>query len=288
MCALHITKEGETKSMDSYLQNSNGTSNNPYTPGGYERAKLRKLLLIVVGVLAAIAIIALVVHFVRPESQQSKYIKSATAAARKGTPNAKVTNVKVADGFALATVSGPTTNGPENIVYTAVFKVNQDGSMTQIANGSSFSPIDLLGLGIPLATQAKLTEHNLTQTQQDLASTCGYSGGNAPGYIGFNGSFNPGGWQIDAATLDGSEQALTAAISNKNAAAKDGEKVICVKATREKSNFSTDKQTYISTFTLELQLITGNGTVTTHTFTFAVGPNYYRSYTLDGQKIQNR
>ena len=274
--------------MNPYSQNNSVINDNPYTPGGYEKNKLKKLLLIVVGVLAAIAIIALVVHFSQSENQQSKYIKSATAAVRKQIPNAKVTNVKVAGGFAVATVSYQTTESRTSIINTAVLKVNQDGSMAEVANGISFSTIDLLGLGIPLATQAKLTGHNLAQTQQELAGTCGYSGGNAPGYIGFNGSFNPGGWQIDAATLDGLEQALTTAVSNKNAGAKSDENVICVNATREKSNFSTNKQTYISTFTLELQLITDNGTVTPHIFTFATGPNYYRSYTLDGQKIQAR
>jgi hypothetical protein len=273
--------------MEPYLQSNNVTNNNPYMPGGHER-KLRRLLFIAVGVLAAIAIIVLVVHLSQPESQQSKNMNSATAAARKVTPNAVVSNVKVDGGFALATVSDPTAVGQANAGNLTIFKVNKDGSMTQIANGSSFSPIDLLGLGMPLASQAMLTGHSLAQTQEDLAATCGYSVGDAPGYIGFSGSFNPGGWQIDAGTLDGLEQALTAVISNKNGQANNGEKVICVNATRKNSNASTDKQTYISTFTLGLQFITGNGTVTSHTFTFAVGPNYYRSYTLDGQKLQTR
>lgn len=271
---------------DTSSQNSNGISTAPNTPGGYEKTKLRKLLLIATGVLATIAIVALIVHFSQPGSQQSKYIKSATAAARKQTPNAVVSDVKVAGGFALATVSDPTAQGQAGAGNVAVFKVNNDGSMTQIANGSSFSPIALLELGIPLATQAQLTGRDLSQTKQYLATMCGYSGGNVPGYFGFKASFSPDGWQIDAAALDGIEQALTTAISNKNAEAKSGEKVICVNATRENSNVSTDKQTYISTFTLKLQLITDNGTATTHTFTFALGPNYYRSYTLDGQKIQ--
>jgi hypothetical protein len=274
--------------MDPHLQSSNVTNNNSYTPGGYEKTKPKKLLLIVVGVLAAIAIIALIAHFSQPESQQSKYTKSATVAARKVTPHAVVSNIKVAGGFALATVSDPTAAGQAQAGNVTIFKVNKDGSMIQIANGSSFSPVDLLGFGIPLATQAKLTGNNLTQVQQDLASTCGYSGGNAPGYIGFNGSFNPGGWQIDASTLNGLEQALTAAISNKNVGAESSEKVICINATREKSNATTDKQTYVSTFTLELQFIASNGTVTSHTFIFAIGPHYYHSYTLDGQKIQTR
>lgn len=269
-------------------QNISGINSNSTTPGGYEKTKLRKLLFIAVGIVVTIAIIALIMLLSQSDSQQSKYIKAATAAARKQTPNAKVKDVKVAGGFASATVSDPTSQSQANSGNQTFFKVNKDGSMTQIANGSSFSPVDLLGFGIPLSTQANLTGRNLIQTQQDLAATCGFSGGNTPGYIGFNGSFNPGGWQIDAATLDGLEQALTTAITNKNSGAKSGEKIICVNATRENSNATIDRQTYISTFTLKLQFITSNGIVTSHTITFAVGPNYYRGYTLDGQKIQAR
>ena len=62
-------------------------------------------------------------------------------------------------------------------------------------------------------------------------------------------------------------------------------KVICVNATQKNSNTTTDKTTYISTFTLQVQFITDDGTLTTHTVTFAVGPNYYHSYTLDGHDI---
>jgi len=273
-------------SWDPYSQNSNGTHNNPYTPGGYEKAKLRKLLLIVVGVLAAIAITTLVVHLSRPESQQSKYIKSATAAARKQIPHAKVKNLNVAGGFALAIVSDPTATGQANAGNTTLFKLNKDGSMTQIANGSSFDPIDLLGLGIPLATQAKLTESSTGQVRQNLADVCGYNGGSVPGYIGFEGSFSPDGWQIDSATLIGLEKVLSKAISNQNVAAKPGNAVICVNATRKNSNAVTDTKTYISTFTLQVQFVTSNGALTTHTLTFATGPNYYRNYALDGVDIK--
>jgi hypothetical protein len=271
---------------DSFSQNNNEIYNNPYTPGGNEKSKLKIILILVtVFVLASIGVIALMTHSSPPKSQQDKYTQSATAAAKKKTPNAKVSNVKVAGGFAMSTVQDPTADGQANAGNVTFFKVNKDGSMTQIASGSSFSPIDLLGFGIPLATQAELTGQSLAQVQQNLASLCGYNGSNTPGYFGFDGSFSPGGWQIDATTLDGLEQALTGVLGNKNSKAKQGETVFCVNATRKNSNRSTNTKTYISTFTLELQFIASSGTVTTHTFTFATGPNYYRSYTLDGQKI---
>lgn len=258
----------------------------PNVPDGYEKARSAKTLKIVIGAIVVIGVVVLGVYFSLSQDGQDKYTKSATAAARKKDPNAEVRNVKVAGGFALATVSDPTAEGQENTGNMTIFKVNGDGSMTQLANGSSFSPIDLLGFGIPLATQAKLTGHSLTQVQQNLAGTCGYDGGSAPGYIGFDGSFDPGGWQIDAATLDGLEQALTNVVGNNNAGLKNDQKIICVSATRDNSNATTDKQTYISTFTLDLQFITGDGTITDHVFTFATGPHYYRGYTLDGQKVQ--
>lgn len=272
---------------DPYSQNSTGTNTNPYTPGGYEKAKLRKVVLITGGVLAVIAIFALTVHFTRSDSQQSKYTKSATAAARKQIPHANVTEVKVAGGFALAVVSDPTANGQAGAGNTTVFKVNEDGSMKQLANGSYFSPIDLLALGIPLATQAKLTGIDVGQIKQNLADQCGYDGGSVPGYSGFDGSsFSPDGWQIDSSTLTGLEQAVSDTVSNQNAGAKPGEAVICVNATQKNSNATTDLKTYISTFTLQVQFITADGTLTDHTLTFATGPNYYRTYALDGQNIK--
>jgi hypothetical protein len=225
---------------DPDLQNNNQTYNNPYKDEGYEKTKSRKLLLIVFGIFLAIALLLLTFHLSRPESQQSKYIKSTTAAARKQIPYAVVKNVKVAGGFAIATVSDPSSQGQSNSGNETIFKVNKDGSMVQIASGSYFSPIDLLGFGIPLATQAKLT---------------------------------------------GLEQKLSDTINNQNTNVKSNMAVICVNATRNNSNKVIDTVTYISTFTLQVQFITANGTLTKHTVTFAIGPHYYRMYTIDGRAI---
>ena len=156
--------------------------------------------------------------------------------------------------------------------------------MVQLAEGSSFGPLDLLGLGVPLATQAKLTGSNIIQVKQNLANQCGYSNG-AIGFIGFNSSFSPGEWQIDSSTLIGLEQKLSDSITNQNANMKSDMVVICINATLKNSNYTIDKTTYISTFSLQVRFVTSDGTLTTHTVTFAVGPNYYRSYTLDGNNI---
>lgn len=268
-------------SENPFLPNNDHMNGNLYTGGGYDK---KRLSIVVVVFVSALVIISILIFVFR--GGQDKYTQSATAAARKVTPNAKVSDLKVAGGFALASVNSPTASGQGKSGNLTVFRVNPDSSMTQIADGSSFGPVDLLELGIPLATQAQLTKSDVTQVKQNFANQCGYNGDNAPGYRSFGGSFSPGEWQIDAFTLDGLEQALTTVIRSKNANAKSDEKVICINATREKSNAATDRQTYISTFTLELQFITGDGTVTPHIFTFAVGPNYYRSYTLDGRKLQ--
>lgn len=257
------------------------------TPGGYDEKRPLKIAIIVFAALIAISVIILVVYLLLPPSQQSKYTDSATAAARKNTPDAKVTNVKVSGGYASAIVTDPNTDTQGSAGNTTIFKVNKDGSMTQIAAGSSFSPIDLINLGIPLTDQAKLNGSTLDQAKQALADTCGYMGNNTPGYSGFDGSFDPDGWQVDSSTLENLEQSLTSVISAQNVQARAGKNVICVNATRTGSSATTDNQTYISTFGLQIQFITSDGTLSTHQLTFAVGPQYYHQYTLDGQVIQS-
>lgn len=264
-----------------FSQNNNKTTADLYTQSGYEKKKLVAVA-IIIGVLIGVVVVTVVV-----QSRRDRYTRAATAAARKETPNAKAKDVRVAGGFAIATVSDSTAESQIRSGNMTIFKVHEDGSMTQIASGSSFSPIDLLELGIPLTAQAELTVTDINQVKQDLANACDYSGANAPGYNGFGGSFEPDNWQIDSGTLANLEQVLSAAVGDKNAVAKPEEKVICIKATRENSTVTTDMKTYISTFTLKLEFITGDGVLTTHPFTFSIGPNYYRNYTLDGQKIQN-
>jgi len=269
---------------DTDLQYNNQIYDNLNPSSGYENTRFRKLLILMVGILLTIILVVVIVRLSTPESQQSKYIKSATVAARKLIPDAKVTNVKVDGGFAIAIVSDPEAKGQANSGNTTIFKVSKDGSMKLIANSSYFSPLDLLGLGIPLETQAKLTGSNLAQVKQNFANQCGYTNGNI-GYTGFEGSFNPGGWEFDSATLRSLEQKLSNAINNLNITKKPDAQIICVNATRKNSNDTTNKTTYISTITLQMQFVSNNGILTTHVVTYAIGPNYYRSYTLDGQNI---
>lgn len=271
---------------ENQLENNTEASTDTSSMTVYDdKVRLARIVRIAVGVLLGIGILILIIHFLLPKSEQSKNIDSATTAARKQIPNAQVRNVKVADGFALATVSDPNASGQASAGNVTIFKINKDGSMAQIANGSFFSPIDLLNLGITLPTQAKLTGHTISQVRQSLANICGYTGGDEPGYSGFNGSFNPDGWQIDSGTLDDLEQVLTTVVSDKNTTAGMDQKVICVNATRNNSSATTDMQTYISTFALGIQFITSSGTLSAHKLTFAIGSNNYHSYTLDGQAI---
>lgn len=282
-------KGGTNMSWNPFSKNK--VSEMPYTiygPGvGYEKkSRLSTIIKWSAVILVSIGIIALGIRFLFVKSTQDKSLEQATTAASKHTPDAQVSNVKVSGGYAMAVVSNPNTNTQASAGNTTIFKVNKDGSMTQIANASYFSPIDLLTLGIPLSTQAALTGSSVSQVQQTLAGLCNYDGGDTPGYRGFDGSFKPGGWQIDSATLNNLEQALTDTITSKNAGVSNDKKIICVNATQNNSNAQTDLQTYISTFTLEIQFITYDGTLTTHTVNFSIGPRGYHSYTLDGQSIQ--
>lgn len=241
-------------------------------------------IVIVLIILAAIITLAIIFQPSPADREQQKITDSATTAAQKETPNGVASDVKVANGFAKATVSDPTADGQAKSGNTTIFKVNSDGSMTQLASGSYLSPISLLGLGVPLTAQAALNEQSLDQVKQTVASSCGYGGDNTPGYLGFDGTFDPN-WQIDPTTLGSLQQKLDAAISAKNANAEADQKTICVNAIQTGSSIKTNSQTYNSTFTFSAQFITSNGVLSTHTITFAVGPNYYRSYTLDGQEI---
>lgn len=261
---------------------NNRVGNGSYNPSNPGRKKL-----VIIAVLLVVLFVGVPVVLTL-RNKPDKYTQSATEAARKEIPNAEVRDVRVAGGFAIAIVSDPTSKSQIRDGNMTIFKVNEDGSMTMLASGSSFTPLDLLALGMPLATQAEFKGTSVDQVKQNLSSVCGYDGFDIPGYSGFGGTFEPDRWQIDSGTLDDLEQALTAVIGSKNTMAKSPEeKIICVNATKNKSNAVTDMKTYISTFTLELQFVSGGGVMTTHKFTFSIGPNYYKSYTLDGQKLSS-
>lgn len=266
---------------NNYQQNNSGMDNMPST----QKTPNKKLVFILV-VFGIILCSALIIFAVRKDTPNSD-VDKAKAAARKEIPNAEAKQVIVADGFAMAIVYVPKDKSQLGSGNTTIFRVNEDGSMTYITSGSYFSPIDLLGLGIPLKTQAKLRETELSDVKQELANTCNYGYDNKPGFSGFDGSFNPDGWQIDSASLDGITQTLDTVIEANNARSKYDDKVVCINTQIKGSNVGVDKTTFASTFTLKLQFITGNGVITDHDFTFNDGPIYSRIYTLDGQKIGN-
>lgn len=238
-------------------------------------------ILVILGIILCSAFIIFVVG----KGESNSDVDKAKAAARKEIPNAEAKQVVVADGFAMAIVYVPKSDSQLGSGNTTIFKVNQDESMTYLASASYFSPIDLLNFGIPLKTQAKLRETDVSDVKQELANTCNYSFDNTPGFSGFDGSFNPDGWQIDSASLDGITQTLDNVIKDTNANNNYDDKVICINTQIKDSDVNVDKTTFASTFKLKIQFITGNGAITDHDFTFTDGPIYSRTYTLDGQKI---
>lgn len=223
--------------------------------------------------------------FLIVQNKPDKYTQSALEAARRENPNAEVENVNVSGGFAIATVSDPTSDGQIKSGNVTIFRLNDDGSMTQIASGSSLSPLYLLTLGVSLETQSELMETDMSQTIQNLKSFCGYRGGDAPGFSGFEASFNPDNWQIDSTTFNNLSQVLTSFVSNNNVDQEPNNKTICINATKDNSNATTDMNTFISTFTLSLQFVQEDGSVANHSFKFSIGPNRYQQYILDDKRL---
>jgi len=261
-----------------FLSNKNEVGGYAYTP---DKPAKNKVILMVLVVILLLAVTVFAVILSRPD----KFTQSALEAARKETPNAKVRDVRASGGFARAIVSDPKAESQIRSGNVTYFRVNEDETMTQIASGSAFSPIDLLGIGIPLPTQADITGISVDKVIQNLSDACGYSGSSDPGYVGFGGSFDPDGWQIDSGTLDDIEQVLNTSLNNQGTGTESNSKVVCVIATNNNSNAETDKVTYNSTFSLELNFVTGDGTVSKHAFTFSIGPRNFKSYTLDGRKL---
>lgn len=249
-----------------------------YTQNKPEKNKVLIAVLLVV-LLVAVTVAAVIL------SRPDKLTQSALEAARKETPNARVREVRASGGFARAVVSDPKAESQIQAGNVTYFRVNGDESMTQIASGSAFSPIDLLGMGIPLPTQADITGISVDKVIKNLSDACGYSSGGGPGYAEFGGSFDPDGWQIDSGTLSNIERVLNASVNNPSTGADSNGNVVCIIATNNKSDVKTDTKTYISVFSMELNFVTDSGIVSKHAFSFSIGPNYFKSYALDGRKL---
>lgn len=265
-------------------------SPNPNTTNNYQYAD-RKPTRNVVVVIITVVVLLLVIVVAMVLSKPDKLTQSALTAARKVTPNAKVRDVKAADGFAVAVVSDPTARGELKTGVLTYFKLNDDESMTQIASGNTPLPISLLELGISLPTQASLNGSSIDDVLQNLPNDCDFSENDSVGYedsigyAGFGGSFDPDGWQIDPSSLSNIKQVLNSAIHSRYSGAVSENGVVCVLATNNNSDVTTDKITYNSTFSLELNFVDNKGQVSKHAFTFSLGPNNIKKYTLDGRNL---
>lgn len=218
-----------------------------------------------------------------PNSDEEK-IKIAT---RKEIPNAEVKQVIIAGDFASAIVFVPKDPSQLGAGNSAYFTKNSDSSFTYIASGSYFNPIDLLGFGIPIDTQSKLTQTSIDTVKYNLSNSCNYHDGGVPGFINFNNSFNPDGWQIDASSMDYIHQVLGSHLSSINSDKEFDNRIICVNALKEDSLIEFNEVTFTSTFKLKLQFITGNGVTTIHNFSFTDDPAPTRVFTLDDAIIEH-
>jgi len=223
----------------------------------------------------------------------SKYYKAALAAARKyDGPDTKISGLKVARGFARALILN-TSVSPQS--YTAIFKVHSVRSMKVIASGSAIDPVALVELHMPFATQVKLTWSGSEKSLRHAVATEGeYAEENTPGFTGFDGSFGPDSWELDAGRFDGIEHALSKAVHKRNAHTKNSKRTIDVDAAykfNRHSKITVNKTTYLETFTLKLAFVSETGTFTKHTLKAtqhpAQGPtgSSYYTYKLDGHHI---
>lgn len=266
---------------NNYKQGNVSSSNSNYAQKNSRRTIV--IVLVVLGFLLGVILVTFALLSNRPTGLETQ----AALAARKEIPNAEAKEVIVADGFAIAYVYVPGDKSQLGAGQSTIFRVNQDGSMTYIASASYFSPIDLLNFGIPLETQAKLKETSLDNTKKELASSCDYekNGPEATGFSGFDGTFNPDGWEIDPASLEGIIQTLDTFAQTNNTNKSYDNKIICIVTSKEGSDITVNKSTFVSTFKLKVTLITGGGEVSDADFTFTDGPVNSRTYTLGGKTI---
>ena len=111
--------------------------------------------------------------------------------------------------------------------------------------------------------------------EQDILPYCSRLHNNATIYVGFGGVFNPN-WRLDSMTFNGLRSKIDAKIDMMNAAGEQDEKITCVRAVREGSDFQN------STFNFDMQFIKSDKTSSMHKTTFTVGSNS-RSFTVDGE-----
>lgn len=249
----------------------------------YDNRNKQLVRWVIIGiVLFMFALLFISIKLLQPKSVQQKQSDNAKVAAREVTSNAEVSDVRVAGNYASAIVKDPNASGQASAGTFTIFKVNNDGSMKQLASGSRLDPLDLLGYGIKFTDQAKLTRVSPSQIQHYIASSCGYTDNN-PGYNGFDQSFNPDGWQIDPMTLSELQQKLNNTIGEQNTTTEDADKkIVCINALTKGSDAVTDSTTFKSTFTVPLQFISKSAKVYDHTLTFEIAPKSNNVYQLDG------
>jgi len=205
------------------------------------------------------------------------YVSNANANSN-ANPAVTVTNVKTSGRFAIGTT---TINGNP---AQGIFTINSDGTLTQIASGTSFSPIELLGYGMSLTDIATLTGRTIAQAQQWLFTVCNYTGGSAPGYSGFTNTFANGQVTLDPQAITTIQNALTGAIAAQNATESQSQQMVCINAVTGGSTQVANPNVNVVT-TFNVQFIAGDGTLTTHSISLTVDMNFNTTVTLDGTRI---
>jgi len=205
---------------------------------------------------------------------------------RIDAPDATVSDVRSAGGFAVASVADPAAGGQAAAGLAYIFKVNADGSVTQLAAGSAFDPLALLGLGVPVSTQAELNGQTVAQVMSYL---CGSDATAAnPGFAGFdqvraaNGTWAYAKGQIVLGDDTGLEYSLTQYVSAQNRGGGGDGQVICVVALGD-AQVTIDNG--FAQIAWNVQFVTGAGEATSHAMTTATGAGGKITTTVDGKPI---
>jgi len=260
---------------------------NQYQPdqAANDQRRIRRRIVLVITIVtlfvAAVVVFAIISNPTPAQKQARQTTTTVEQTVRKKIPGANVRDVKTAGGFAMATVANPTSDAQAADGSIYIFKVDQNGNMTQLAAASSFDPITLLQLGIPFATQAQLTGQTVTQILQNL---CGPASATAPDYAGFQAIQADGQWALDTNTLISIEYRLTSYLSSQNQTIAANDQTICVIAqpTRDAQTAYPDGSTITS---WNVQFITSTGNTTTHAMTITLASDYRQTTTLDGTPI---
>jgi hypothetical protein len=217
----------------------------------------------------------------KKQQEQKKLDNTLTQTAQKARNNDALiaTNSKRSGDFAMAQVGDKVSSAK------VFYKMNADGSASQIAIQQNFDPIILLQRGMSINNIAELTNSSAVEIQKSVNTQCGYNGGNTLGF--FVGSFlggilNNGRTSLNNNDVQMLRSRITPVIQAQNSGKKDP--AICVVAVSTNSAQVVNPNVNVIT-SFQVQFITSSYDMTTHNIAITVDMNFHTTTMLDGQQI---